>query len=181
MQYLYLAHHGIKGQKWGVRRYQNPDGSLTEAGRKKYMEKYVTDYDDDGNEIYAYRLSKKGRKAYHKFEKRNKGSYFTAIESRNYNDPDLLSLNKSGKAPSNIQMLSSLDVRRSELFQEGKMFTNEYLAMNAAIEYGMIANRFERIKDEASWRYKTGRPIPSADFTENDFGSKKTRKQRRHK
>lgn len=31
-----LYHHGIKGQRWGVRRYQNPDGSLTAAGQKRY-------------------------------------------------------------------------------------------------------------------------------------------------
>lgn len=31
-----LYHHGILGQKWGVRRYQNLDGSLTAAGRKRY-------------------------------------------------------------------------------------------------------------------------------------------------
>ena len=31
-----LMHHGIKGQKWGVRRYQNSDGSLTAAGKKRY-------------------------------------------------------------------------------------------------------------------------------------------------
>ena len=34
---LYLMHHGIKGQKWGVRRYQNPDGSLTAEGRKRII------------------------------------------------------------------------------------------------------------------------------------------------
>lgn len=31
-----LAHHGIKGQKWGVRRYQNEDGTLTTEGKKRY-------------------------------------------------------------------------------------------------------------------------------------------------
>lgn len=30
-----LAHHGIKGQRWGVRRFQNQDGSLTDAGRNR--------------------------------------------------------------------------------------------------------------------------------------------------
>lgn len=32
-----LYHHGINGMKWGVRRYQNADGSLTAAGRKRYL------------------------------------------------------------------------------------------------------------------------------------------------
>lgn len=31
-----LYHHGVKGMKWGVRRYQNKDGSLTPAGKKRY-------------------------------------------------------------------------------------------------------------------------------------------------
>lgn len=32
----FLQHHGVQGQKWGVRRYQNPDGSLTAEGKKRY-------------------------------------------------------------------------------------------------------------------------------------------------
>ena len=32
-----LFHHGTKGMRWGIRRYQNPDGSLTPEGRKRYM------------------------------------------------------------------------------------------------------------------------------------------------
>lgn len=37
-----LYHHGIRGQKWGVRRYQNSDGSLTPEGKKRYG--YATRY-----------------------------------------------------------------------------------------------------------------------------------------
>lgn len=33
-----LAHWGIKGMKWGVRRYQNKDGTLTQAGKKRYSD-----------------------------------------------------------------------------------------------------------------------------------------------
>ena len=32
----FLAHYGVKGQKWGVRNYQNEDGSLTPEGRRRY-------------------------------------------------------------------------------------------------------------------------------------------------
>ena len=36
MVYNELKHHGVKGMKWGVRRYQNKDGTLTNAGKKRY-------------------------------------------------------------------------------------------------------------------------------------------------
>lgn len=49
-----ICHHGILGMKWGVRRYQNKDGSLTAAGKKRYY----TDYDWS-----AKSLTKKGKKA----------------------------------------------------------------------------------------------------------------------
>ena len=38
----YLEHHGIKGQRWGVRRYQNADGSYTKAGLARYKKAYST-------------------------------------------------------------------------------------------------------------------------------------------
>lgn len=43
MEQNHLSHHGIKGQRWGVRRFQNPDGTLTSAGKKHYREGYEAD------------------------------------------------------------------------------------------------------------------------------------------
>lgn len=43
----YLVHHGILGMHWGIRRYQNKDGSLTAEGKKRYStdEKFKEKYD----------------------------------------------------------------------------------------------------------------------------------------
>ena len=46
-----LRHHGIKGQKWGVRRFQNSDGSLTTAGRKRYGDSKGSSVEDYQNAI----------------------------------------------------------------------------------------------------------------------------------
>ena len=54
-----LYHHGIKGQKWGERRFQNSDGSLTAAGKARY-------YDSQGN------LTASGKKEYLKQYKKYK-------------------------------------------------------------------------------------------------------------
>lgn len=38
----YLMHYGVKGMHWGVRRYQNPDGTLTQQGKIRYNTKYYS-------------------------------------------------------------------------------------------------------------------------------------------
>lgn len=40
-----LRHHGVEGQKWGIRRFQNPDGTLTEEGKKRYSRKVLGVFD----------------------------------------------------------------------------------------------------------------------------------------
>jgi hypothetical protein len=44
--YSELYHFGIKGMHWGIRRYQNPDGTLTPAGKKHYNEADQKDIDN---------------------------------------------------------------------------------------------------------------------------------------
>lgn len=56
MNYNQLQHAGIKGMRWGVRRYQNKDGSLTPEGKKRYGS-------DDGDSAASARLAKKQARA----------------------------------------------------------------------------------------------------------------------
>lgn len=71
LQIRELYHSGIKGQKWGIRRYQNYDGTLTEEGRHRYNKNYDDDRaedslptkDKDGNYYYT---NKKGKKTLYK-------------------------------------------------------------------------------------------------------------------
>lgn len=49
-----MMHHGIKGQKWGIRRYQRKDGTLTPLGRRRISKEYKALSDQASKEYEEY-------------------------------------------------------------------------------------------------------------------------------
>ena len=84
MEYI-ISHHGIRGQKWGIRNYQNPDGSLTEEGRERYYGSSSDDY------VRSREIAKK------------KPNEMTNAEMRAYNERRQLEENYSRNNPGAYQ------------------------------------------------------------------------------
>lgn len=100
----YLEHHGVLGMKWGVRHYQNPDGSLTSEGQKKRIEKRA---EKKARSNYDYKKSKKYIEA-PQTGRKSKKSYTNQYEtySRIYGDSAarkmMYDIHEKGKKPKDV-------------------------------------------------------------------------------
>lgn len=77
----YLAHHGIKGQKWRIRRYQNKDGSLTAEGRRRYG--YATKRKEGTNVFAKAKVAKAAKEEKKKSSSQKPYQKMTDEELRN--------------------------------------------------------------------------------------------------
>lgn len=63
-----LYHHGVQGQKWGIRRYQNPDGTLTAEGKRRLNQK-IDKYTNKYNKKDEKQKDKEWKKKYTELKK----------------------------------------------------------------------------------------------------------------
>lgn len=119
----YICHHGIKGQKWGVRRFQNKDGSLTAAGSKRYGVDSEGNMSEKGQRKLKIDTAKDAYKQSKKAVKQAAKDYNKARSGLIFRKTDIDNIQKSKEAFNKLQE-AELDKFEAKVNKKTSKMTN---------------------------------------------------------
>ena len=128
-----LRHHGIKGQKWGVRRFQNSDGSLTAAGRKRYGDGKGSSVEDYQNAIKKTKAAGESVENIRKFNNDVKRIKDPAMEKRIRKSTEVMTDKELQQRVNRLNMEDNYTrmMMHREQLKQGEDYVNKVLDVSA--------------------------------------------------
>lgn len=172
MNYEYLEHHGILGQKWGVRRYQNKDGNYTSLGARRYakaaqaaqrdaddLRKHGYTKEADAVQKVADKNRAKANKKQEELNKRLNSEEFTSKDVRIARK----AIKKTGKTGDNYSKAvkeAQADLKKvANSYGDDKAFDAAFFRGKKAIQRGLLMDvgySKEKAEKGADWLEKHG-------------------------
>ena len=175
-----LYHHGIKGQRWGVRRYQNPDGSLTAAGVRRYgtvenfnrsiTKKGVIQYTKDKRKMKKLRQIREQKKAWEAEKERivNSGDK-KAIRQIQHE----LSDEQIARAVNRIAFNEAVNGTNKSRLEKGAEFIDKYANTAANLgKYAQTASSIAKAIGDIRALSKGEKPNNNNNNSNNNNGNK---------
>ena len=137
----YLEHHGVIGQKWGVRRYQNKDGSLTAAGRKRLSSGSGSSLAGTVAKIKAKRAANAKAKAKVVKQKQAEEAGHEDFRKARAKKPKQMSTNELKEATDRLKLESQYAELAKKLHKETPKEYIKRVAVDMAKDYGQQVAR----------------------------------------